>query len=317
MRNFWQKLLVPFSVLAPMEGVTDVVFREIITKVGKPDVFFTEFTSCDGISSKGKEEVAKKLLFRKNQQPIVAQIFGTKPETFFSTAKFVKKLGFSGVDINMGCPDKTILKQGSCAALIQNPSLAKEIIQATKKGAKDLPVSVKTRIGFSHFSIDWIRFLLQQDLEAVTVHLRTVKEQSLVDAHWDLLPQIVTLRNSLALQTRIIGNGDVSSLSEVEKKCKQYGCEGVMIGRGIFKNPWLFNKTIHEGNISLQDRINLYEKHIKLFQKTWGNKKNPSLIKKFCKMYINNFPKAREVRENMMKTKTLLELLSIIQRLQY
>lgn len=313
MKSFWQELPVPFAILAPMEGVTDVVFREIITQIGRPDVFFTEFTNCDGLVSVGSEKVAQSLRFFPNQKPVVAQLWGANPETFFLSAQYCKELGFSGIDINMGCPDKSMSKKGACSALINNHSLAKEIIQATKKGGSGLPVSVKTRLAPNDLkSQDWFSFLLKQDLEAITIHLRTVEELSKVPAHWKYMSKIMNLRNKIAPKTLIIGNGDVSSNIEIEQKYKLYGCEGYMIGRGVFTNPWVFNKTVNTGNISTLDRLDLYLRHIKLFDSTWGGLKNPANLKKFSKSYINNFPEASLLREKIMQSKNTKEMIEII-----
>lgn len=313
MQSFWQELKTPFTILAPMEGVTDVVFREIITQIGKPDVFFTEFTSCDGLVSVGSEKVAQSLRFFPNQKPVVAQIWGSNPETFYLSALYCKELGFSGIDINMGCPDKSMPKKGACSALINNPSLAKEIIQATKEGSAGLPVSVKTRLASNDLkSQDWFSFLLEQDLAALTIHLRTVEELSKVPAHWEYMLKIINLRNKIAPKTLIIGNGDVSSYEEINEKYKLYNCEGFMIGRGVFTNPWVFNKTINPRDISTFDRLDLYLRHIKLFDNTWGALKNPANLKKFSKTYINNFPEAGFIREKIMQSKNTGEMIEAI-----
>lgn len=313
MKSFWQELKVPFTILAPMEGVTDVVFREIIAQIGKPDVFFTEFTSCDGLVSVGSEKVAQSLKFFNSQKPVVAQLWGANPETFFLSAQYCKELGFSGIDINMGCPDKSMPKKGACSALINNPSLAKEIILATKKGGGTLPVSVKTRLAVSDLkSQDWFSFLLEQDLAALTIHLRTVEELSKVPAHWEYMSKIMNIGNKIAPKTLIVGNGDVISYAEVEKKYKLYGCDGYMVGRGVFTNPWVFNKTVNTGNISISDRLNLYLRHIKLFDSTWESLKNPANLKKFSKSYINNFPEASLLREKIMQSKNTKEMIKTI-----
>lgn len=313
MQNFWNLLPRPFTALAPLDGVTDVVFRQIITAIGKPDVLFTEFTSCDGIMSPGRARVAERLLYKPNEQPIVAQIWGANPNTFFETARYVKSLGFVGIDINMGCPDRTVVKDGACSALIRNHKLAKEIIHATRKGAGGLPVSVKTRIGLQEDQIDeWIGFLLQQNLAALIVHLRTVKELSQTPAHWEWMPRIVELRNKYSPQTLIIGNGDIQSLNEVREKFETYHCEGFMIGRGIFHNPWMFDPKIKLETVTVARRVDLFLKHIQLFEDTWGDKKNPANLKKFCKTYIQNFPDASSIRESIMKAKTLDDIRNIL-----
>jgi tRNA-dihydrouridine synthase len=309
MKSFWQTLPKPFTVLAPMDGVTDDVFRQIITEIGKPDVFFTEFTMTEGLLSKGREKVEERLLFHPDQQPVVAQIWGTRPESFYKVAKDLRERGFVGIDINMGCPDRTVVRDGACSGLIRTPELAAEIIQATKEGAGDLPVSVKTRIGFERKNIEeWIGFLLKQDLATLTVHLRTVRELSKVPAHWELMPNVINLRNSLAPDTIIIGNGDVTSLSEVEEKFEQYNCEGFMIGRGVFANPWVFNSKVNLDDVSVEEKIALYLHHIDLFEKEWHEEHHFAQLKKFAKTYINNFPDASSFRERLMESKTLQEL---------
>lgn len=309
MGNFWRKLAKPFTVLAPMDGVTDTVFRQIINSIGRPDVFFTEFVNCEGLLSAGKKVVAERLRYISSEQPIVAQVWGNKPDDFFQVAQYVKKLGFSGIDINMGCPDRTVIRDGACAGLIKNPNLARKIIQEAKKGAGGLSVSVKTRIGFHAEDIEeWISFLLKQDLSAISIHLRTVRELSKVPAHWELMPKIIELRNKIAPKTFIIGNGDIKSLAEIKEKHQLYGCDGYMVGTGIFTNPWLFNPAVKLEDITVRERLDLYLKHIDLFSQTWGESRNPAALKKFCKTYINNFPGVVVLREKIMLSKSLKEL---------
>lgn len=317
MKNFWQQLPRPFTTLAPLDGVTDVVFRQMITKLGKPDVLFTEFTSCEGLQSSGRERVGQTLLFKPNEQPIVAQVWGTDPQSFYETAKHIKILGFAGVDINMGCPVHAIIRDGACSALIKNHQLTADIIQATKEGAVGLPVSVKTRIGFETIAIaEWIGFLLQQDLAALTVHLRTAAEMSKAQAHWELMPEIMDLRKTYAPDTIVIGNGDITTIEEINKKYQQYGCEGLMIGREIFANPWLFNKTKDLQHISIVERFETFLEHIRLYETTWGESRNFANLKKFCKVYINQFPQAAKCREKIMETQSLKDLLKTVTTLQ-
>lgn len=315
MKSFWQKLPRPFTILAPMDGVTDFVFREIIAEIGKPDVLFTEFVNVEGLTSTGFEKVAESLKFSKKQQPVVAHIWGKDPEAFYKSAIICKKAGFSGIDINMGCPDRVIVNRGNCAALIKSPDLAKEIIDKTRKGSRGLPISVKTRLGFEQINLDWIKFLLEQNLSALTIHLRTVPEMSKVPAHWEVMPQILKLRDEIAPDTLIIGNGDILSFDEIESKFKSYNCDGFMVGRGIFQNPWIFNKKIDIEKVTIQERITLFIKHIKLFEKTWKNGKNPANLGKFCKTYISNFPEALSLREKIMACKTTSEMLEVLSSL--
>lgn len=309
MKSFWQKLPKPFTVLAPMDGVTDIVFRQIITEFGRPDVFFTEFTMTDGLISAGHKKVAERLLFTAEQLPIVAQIWGTVPKHFYVVAKELKTLGFSGIDINMGCPERTVIRHGACSGLIKNPELAAEIIRATKEGGGGLPVSVKTRTGFEKESItEWIPFLLEQKITALTVHLRTVRELSKVPAHWELMPRIIKYRDELAPNTVITGNGDISSMSDITAKYNKYCCDGFMIGRGIFANPWMFSKKINEKTVTPAQRVAFFLHHIALFEKQWQDSKNFAMLKKFAKTYINNFPEAAIFREKLMETKKIEDL---------
>jgi tRNA-dihydrouridine synthase len=328
----WDNLKKPFFVLAPLDDVTDVVFRQMVAEVAqlgeprpagraaKPDLFFTEFTNCDALFSKGREATLPRLRFTEQQQPIIAQLWGVTPENYFKTAQLVAELGFDGIDINMGCPDKNVRKAGACSALIDNRPLAAEILAATKEGAPDLPVSVKTRLGIRGIQTDdWIGWLLQQDLAAITIHGRTVLEMSAVPAHWDEIGRAVQLRNEVAPKTYIVGNGDVMSLAEAHEKVKDYGVDGVMIGRGIFKNLWFFDPTSSrfaglrgagsESGMPVEARLKALEKHIRLFLDTWGGSKNPATMKKFLKMYVSDFPGAAALREELMNQPTLEVLL--------
>jgi tRNA-dihydrouridine synthase len=206
MKSFWQKLPKPILALAPMEDVTDTVFRRIVALCARPTVFFTEFTSVDGLFSRGREEVIRRLDYTEHERPIIAQIWGNTPELFYKAAKLIAEMKFDGVDINAGCPEKNVTARGGGACLIQDPPLMKKIIAATKEGG--LPVSVKTRLGYKKISDDWIQFLLEQDLDALIIHGRTAAELSKVPARWDEIAKAVKLRNDMGKNTVIIGNGD-------------------------------------------------------------------------------------------------------------
>lgn len=310
MANFWEKLKKPILILAPMEGVTDTVFRQIVCSVGKPDVLFTEFVPIDALLSKGKERALKHLKFEDSEQPIVAQIWGSDPEKFYRTARLLAEMKFNGIDINMGCPVKNTMTKGSCSALIKNPKLAKEIIFATIQGAGGLPISVKTRIGFGNIDTEnWVRSLLQTPLAALTLHLRTVSEMSKVPAHWEEIEKAIQIRNGLKSKTLIIGNGDVKTLQEAREKCIQYGIDGVMIGRGIFENIWLFDENVDINKVTPQQKIDLLLKHLNLYKKTYGDGKHFEIMKKFVKCYVNNFKGATESRDILMRTKNLNDLI--------
>lgn len=302
--NFWHKLKKPIFCLAPMADVTDCAFRRIIAKYGKPDIFWTEFVSADGLAHR---EAQKKLLidlkFSKGEHPIVAQLFGSNVENMEKAAKLCKKLSFDGIDINMGCPDKSIERQGAGAAMMKNPEKAKEIIQAAK--TTGLPVSVKTRIGYNKNEIEtWIRELLKEDLACLTVHLRTRKEMSLVPAHWELMKTIVEIRDEMKKDTLILGNGDVMDIREAKSKCKKYGCDGIMLGRAIFGNPWLFKGK----EPSLKEKLKVMVEHTRLFEKLLGKAKSFNIMKKHYKAYVNGFEGAKELRMKLMEGKDAKEV---------
>jgi len=294
-----------------MADVTDAAFRQIIAKYGKPDIMWTEFVSADGLMSAGRKKLLVDLKFIKVEQPIVAQIFGRRPENFFGAAKLLKKLGFAGVDINMGCPEKSVCRQGSGAALIKEPELAREIIKATIKGAGGLPVSVKTRTGFSKNQVkEWLPELLKEDLAAVIIHARTRKEMSKVAADWSAVKLAVEIRNKLKSKTLIVGNGDVKDLIDARQKAKETGCDGVMLGRAMFGNPWLFNEKIKE--VSLADKLEVLTEHTRLFEKLLAKHKNFDLMKKHFKAYVSGFDGAKELRMKLMTAKNAKEVERII-----
>ena len=316
--NFWLNLPKPFFALAPMADVTDVAFRMIIAKYGKPDVMWTEFVSADGLClapKKGKEKLLKSFEFTKAEKPIVAQIFGSCAVYIEEASRLIADLGFDGVDLNMGCPDKQIEKQLAGAAMIKNPALAKEIIRASKRGAvsgkNKIPVSVKTRIGFNRVQIEeWIPAILEEDIDALTVHARTRKEMSLVPANWDYVKRAVEIRNEMSKKTLIIGNGDVKNIEEGIARIKETGCDGVMIGRGIFGNPFLFSKKtgknlesrIKNQDSTIKQRLIVLVEHTKLFEKKLKGFKNFAVMKKHFKAYVEGFDGAKELRTKLMET---------------
>jgi len=311
--HIWQKLRKsnkPFFVLAPMDDVTDTAFRRLIAATAPPDLYFTEFASVDGLQSRGRNNVMQKLKFTDTEQPLIAQVWGLKPENYLKSAQEIATMGFAGIDINMGCPTPVVTRKGACSALINNRELAAEIITATKEGAGELPVSVKTRIGFkTKVTEDWCSFLLEQDIDALTVHGRTVKEMSKVPNHWDEIGKVVALRKTLAKETIIIGNGDVMNKQQGRELAAEYGLDGIMIGRGIFRDPFVFD---HDTNNDKNRRIKLFDRHIDLFIESWGAQKNPSTLKKFAKMYIQGFEGASAIRAEIMSMTTLTEMKAMI-----
>lgn len=300
-----------------MADVTDAAFRHIIAKYGKPDVLWTEFVACDGLcSDKGRPRLLIDLKFDKSERPIVAQLFGSRPDHMEECARLIKKLGFDGLDINMGCPDKTIEKQGAGAALIKNPKLAAELIAAAKRGAGDMPVSVKTRIGYNTNILEtWLPILLEAEPAAITIHARTRKEMSKVNANWDTIGEAVKIAkkyDSSPSRTLILGNGDVRDIADAEEKVKKYGVDGVMLGRAIFGNPWLFSRKYEGKEIPLKERLNAMIEHTKLFEKMYKGIKRFDVMKKHYKAYASGFDGAKELRIELMATKNAKEAQRVV-----
>jgi nifR3 family TIM-barrel protein len=315
----WQKLKSknkPILALAPMEDVTDTVFRQIVLECGRPDIFFTEFTNCEGLQSVGRSRVIHRLEYTEKERPLIAQIWGTTPEKYKETARQIVEMGFDGVDINMGCPIKKVIKNGACSALIKTPDLAKQIFEAVKEGVEGkIPVSIKTRIGFNQIQTEeWIGFLLKEcGPEVLTVHGRTVKEESNHPVHWEEIEKVVEMKNKFSPNTLIVANGDLFTLEETLEKVKKYNLDGAMIGRGIFRNPWFFNPKINPETVTKKERLELLLKHTKLFEQTWGKRKDFHILKRFFKIYINSFPGAVELRAEIMQTNNYEEVEKLIE----
>jgi nifR3 family TIM-barrel protein len=343
--GFWKdvrdrahKLGRPIFTLAPMANVTDAAFRHIIattsgmgTTSGGPDVLWTEFVSADGLCSAGREILLRDLAYDECERPIVAQLFSAHPEKMYQAARLVAELGFDGLDINMGCPDRSVEKQGAGAALIKDLALAKEIITAARAGVAEIakhvepiPVSVKTRLGYNKVDIEgWLGFLLEQNLPVLIVHLRTRKEMSDVPAHWELLPEIVKLRDKMqadrspAERTIILGNGDLANLADARTKAMKSGADGVMFGRAIFGNPWLFkdsNQKSISSLIPIHERLRVMVEHTFLFEKLLGDIKSFAIMKKHYKAYISGWDGAKELRMRLMEAQSANEVADIVER---
>lgn len=318
----------PFFVLAPMDDVTETAFRQIVASTAAPDLYFTEFVNVDGLMSPGRPKLMKKLKFAAGETRLVAQLWGLKPENFKAVAQQIadgtiaRELGlpegcnFVGVDLNMGCPAKSEVQNGTCSALIklENRDLAKEIIDATRDGLDGrLPLSVKTRLGFNTVDMTWFEFLLSQNLDMLTVHGRTRKEMSKVPAHWDLIAEVRALRDSLAPQTLLVGNGDVASHAHGLELVQEHGLDGIMIGRGVFQDPYVFAATSPWLTINREERIELYRRHVTLFASTWqAGERNIKTLNKFCKVYISDFDGAKELREQLMAADSSEALLAML-----
>ena len=301
--EFWRQFKPGFTCLAPMEGVTDIAFRQVVAKAARPDIFFTEFTNVNSYSSeKGRHNALERFRILPEEKPIVAQIWGTKPELFTETAQAIKQLGFEAVDINMGCPDRHVVATGGGSGLIRTPELAKEIIRATKMAG--LPTSVKTRLGYSSVDEwrDWLTNILTEHPDALTIHLRTKKEMSKVAAHYELIPEIIALKNELSPETVLIINGDIETPADANKFIDM-GVDGIMIGRGVFHNPFCFEKNPREH--SRAELFELMRYHLDLYEKYELAPYDP--LKHFYKIYINNFPGASDIRAKLMETKSIAE----------
>jgi len=322
--NFWAKLSKPFFALAPLEDVTDAAFRRLIAKYGKPDVMFTEFTSADGLvlaDAGGRNKLRKKLLYADSERPVVAQLFTAIPEHMEKASALVEGLGFDGVDINMGCPDRAVEKSGCGAALIKNPALARELIRAAKKSS--LSVSVKTRIGYNKDELDtWLPELLAEEPAAITIHARTRKEMSDVPARWDAIARAVEIRDEMRCSTLIIGNGDVKDIADARAKAKATGCDGVMLGRAIFGNPWLFSdlaraehndlRSRYRVEVTQEERLRALREHLELFDELLADTVSYAVMKKHFKSYVSGWNGAKDLRTKLMATSRLAEARRIL-----
>ncbi len=323
--GFWGKLKKPFFCLAPMSDVTDAAFRYILAKYSKNRqnkdriVFWTEFVAADGLCNKlAKKKLSHILKFSNSEKPIVAQIFGANPENMKKACQYIASLGFDGIDINMGCPDKSVVSQGAGAGLIKTPQLARKIIEAVHAGIKsagqNIPVSVKTRVGFNKEEIDaWISELLKEDISALTIHLRTAKELSLVPANWNYIKKIKELIKKSGKDILLIGNGDIKSIKDGEEKALEYGCDGVMIGRGVFGNPWFFLLE-ENSSVSIKEKLKVLIEHTQIFDKELSKPKYKSfaVMKKHFKAYVNGFSGAKELRIKLMETENALQVENIV-----
>ncbi|UQZ34822.1 tRNA-dihydrouridine synthase [Paenibacillus sp. PK3_47] len=310
--NFWRDLPRPFFILAPMEDVTDVVFRHVVSAAARPDVFFTEFANTESYCHpEGNHAVRGRLTFTEDEQPMVAHIWGDKPEFFREMSIGMAKEGFKGIDINMGCPVANVAENGKGSGLICRPELAAEIIQAAKAGG--LPVSVKTRLGFTEVDEwrGWLTHILQQDIVNLSIHLRTREEMSKVAAHWELIPEIKKLRDEIAPNTLLTINGDILDRQAGLKLAEEYGVDGIMIGRGIFQNPFAFEKEPQEH--SSEELLDLLRLHLDLFDQYSGlEARSFRPLQRFFKIYVRGFRGAGELRNTLMNTRSTSEVRALL-----
>ncbi|PNZ10058.1 tRNA-dihydrouridine synthase [Staphylococcus coagulans] len=305
--NFWRELPRPFFILAPMEDVTDIVFRHVVSEAARPDVFFTEFTNTASFCHpEGIHSVRGRLTFSEDEQPMVAHIWGDQPEQFREMSIGLAEMGFKGIDLNMGCPVANVAQKGKGSGLILRPEVAAEIIQATKAGG--LPVSVKTRLGYYEIDEwkDWLKHVLEQDIANLSIHLRTRKEMSKVDAHWELIEAIKNLRDEIAPDTLLTINGDIPDRQTGLELVEKYGVDGIMIGRGVFHNPFAFEKEPRKH--TSKELLDLLRLHLSLFQKyNKDEDRQFKSLRRFFKIYVRDIKGASQLRHQLMNTESIAE----------
>ncbi len=336
--NFWKRLSHPITAMAPMSGVTDSAFRWIMVKhskyggrdIGKygekkpeeleefksggPDVIYTEFVSADGIFLGGKEDLIEDLRYSDVERPIVAQFFSSDVERMKKASLLARKMGFDGIDINMGCPDRSVCKQGAGSELIKSPELAFKIIQTVKKESGNLPVSVKTRAGYHSDSEleDWISGVLETEPSALVLHARTKADMYKRPARWELVEKTVQLRNRMKKETLILGNGDISSLTDLHEKVEISGADGAMVGRALIGNPWFFNPEKDISSVSATERLQVLLEHCRLFEDLYGSQKNFAFMKKHYRSYVSGWEGAKNLRISLMSAENFREVKEVI-----
>lgn len=313
--NFWTKFNRAFIAQAPMAEITDMAFRQMLVKYGKPDVIYTEFVSVDGLCSEGREALIGRLKFEENQRPIVAQFFGANPENMRKCAELAVKFGFDGMEINMGCPDRAVIKQGAGSALIKNPKLARELIRAAKEGANNkISISVKTRIGYSQNEIEtWIPEIIKEKPDALIVHGRTRKQAFAGVADWEAIGEVAKIAKKSGII--VVGNGDVKTKEEAMEKASKYGLDGIMVGRALFGNPWFFGeKDIKE--VTVQERLAALVEYLNSNSKYFPEAKFHDM-KKHIAMYVRGFDGARELRMKLMEAESVEEVKNVIKGYSY
>lgn len=272
---FWHTLPQPIIGLSPMDGVTDAAFRLVVAVQGAPDVTFTEFTSVGDICY-GPGFLLSSLVYSERERPVVAQLYGRDPDLFYRAAHAVCELGFDGLDVNMGCPSRSVASSGSGAGLIRTPDLAHAIMRAARQGIQDwaagqspvaaglkparaeclramnlkrngvatpprrpIPLSVKTRLGYDSVVIEpWVSHLLAEQPAAISVHGRTLEQMYRGGADWMAIARAARLVRGTT--TVLLGNGDLQSVQDVVRRIRESAVHGVLVGRGALGSPWFF-----------------------------------------------------------------------------
>lgn len=327
--------------LAPMDGVTDEPFRLVQAKIAKPDVIVTEFVSAEGIT-RGGAKLYDVLLYSPLERPIVGQIFGKDPESFYKAAVVLTHLGFDGLDINMGCPAKTVTQNGAGAALIGTPDLAASLISNLKRGINDYisgkttindlglnqktisaiernlkysqhvpttsyhpTVSVKTRLGIADISTDvWIPFLLKQNLDYITLHGRTLKQGYSGLANWEEITKAA--KHCQEAKTIFWGNGDIISLDQAKEYQEKFRINGILIGRSAMGNPWIFKDYLP----TLREKYDTMLLHAQVFKQVFPTRTLDCLRHHFL-LYASGHPNAKALRAQIVKISTLEDILAL------
>lgn len=309
-----------------MDGVTDAPMRFIAKKHGKPDVIYTEFVSVDGlwrIEKRGevKHKIWRELQYDESERPVVVQLFGHDPVSFYEATKIVAKMGFDGVDINMGCPSPGLEKRGGGAGLMRDIGLAHRVIEAVRKGVTDagkvIPVSLKTRIGSTGPDKEWWEALAKEELPAVAMHGRTFKQLYSGEADWEILREASRIiKESGAL---FLGNGDVEKIVG-ENKVQltnervvdlENDFDGVLIGRKAVGNPWALRKDGYEPELS--EKLGVAIEHAREFEKNLPDNKF-EIMRKHLTWYAHGFPGAGGLRRKLVVSNSGDEVEEIIKK---
>jgi tRNA-dihydrouridine synthase len=302
----------PILALAPLHEVTDAAFRETVARCGPPDIMYTEFTSVDGLSHPAaRDRIIRRYLQRAESEANTrAQFWGSDPEKFRAAAELTRELGFAGMDINMGCPDRVVVKHGGGGALINDPERALDVIAASIEGAGGMPVSVKTRLGFDRDVADsWVPKLAASGIDILTVHARTVKELSRVPARWERVADLAPVAHESGVL--LIGNGDVTSRADALARIGASGADGAMIGRGIFGNFWFFSEERNVEDVPLGERLAVLSDLAERFEERYGEFRSISTLRKHVKGLVQGFRGASEIREQLMACSSAAEFRAV------
>lgn len=305
----WKDLPIPIIGLTPMDGVTDFPMREIQSQIAKPSVMFTEFISVEGFS-RVPDNFEKKLSYSDNQKPIIVQIFGHTPEDSAKSCKLLVKKGFGGIDINMGCPAKTVLQHGSGGALIGNYELADKIIKACLKVTKDnnIPLSVKTRIGKKEaITEEWIKFLSSFPIDCITVHGRLLKDVHSGENNWDEVAKGAKIAHSKGIT--YLGNGGIKSIEDAQKVSEEYDLDGVLIGQAAYGNPWIFS----DKEPTVEEKLYTLIEHAKLAEEFYGEKGFVS-VRKHLAWYCKGVKKSKKLRSELVMTSNHDEVKVLVEK---